>query len=222
VSLDSGVAFGGRFLPGNWSGARLWARPAAPGCGIAWADGRRPCFGERNRDGDGRRRRINRRGLGECDNSEPDAELPSGLSSQDERPGQQTQNESQSPHFLAPSAPSTVRFRDSGVQGWDGCTCGPTCGRDSTNRSKDEARRAFATPVAVERADEPSPRGGMAGHLCPRRAAQWSVAPPQHCLNFLPDPHGHGSLRPIFGAMRRTVVSLSDCISRDRCDAKWR
>jgi hypothetical protein len=91
-----------------------------------------------------------------------------------------------------------------------------------TKRSKDEARLAFATTVAVEGADESSSRAGMAGHLCPRRAAQWSVAALQHCLNFLPDPHGHGSLRPIFGAMRRTVGSLSDCISRDRCDAKWR
>jgi hypothetical protein len=27
----------------------------------------------------------------------------------------------------------------------------------------------------------------------------------QHFLNFFPLPHGQGSLRPIFGAARRTV-----------------
>jgi hypothetical protein len=35
------------------------------------------------------------------------------------------------------------------------------------------------------------------------RLNQCSVTRPQHCLNFLPDPHGQGSLRPTFGAIRR-------------------
>src|SRR5262249_32557287 len=31
---------------------------------------------------------------------------------------------------------------------------------------------------------------------------------PQHCLNFLPDPQGQGSLRPILGVVRRKVAAL--------------
>ena len=53
-----------------------------------------------------------------------------------------------------------------------------------------------------------------------RKPAQWDagaalnicnqcrVVLPQHCLNFLPDPHGHGSFRPIFGIVRRKVGVL--------------
>ena len=33
--------------------------------------------------------------------------------------------------------------------------------------------------------------------------AQFTVAPPQHRLYFLPEPQGHGSFRPIFGVLRR-------------------
>ena len=29
---------------------------------------------------------------------------------------------------------------------------------------------------------------------------------PQHCLYFFPLPQGHGSLRPTFGIVRRTVA----------------
>jgi hypothetical protein len=34
-------------------------------------------------------------------------------------------------------------------------------------------------------------------------AVQFTVAPPQHFLYFFPEPHGHGSFRPIFGVLRR-------------------
>ncbi len=40
----------------------------------------------------------------------------------------------------------------------------------------------------------------LAARAFPRyRLAQFTVAPPQHVLYFLPEPQGHGSLRPILG-----------------------
>ena len=35
---------------------------------------------------------------------------------------------------------------------------------------------------------------------------QCRVGLPQHCLYFFPDPQLHGSLRPIFGTVRRKVA----------------
>jgi hypothetical protein len=35
------------------------------------------------------------------------------------------------------------------------------------------------------------------------QGAQFTVASPQHRLNFFPDPHGHGSFRPTLEALRR-------------------
>jgi hypothetical protein len=52
--------------------------------------------------------------------------------------------------------------------------------------------------------------------------AQCKVVLAQQCLNFLPDPHGHGSLRPIFGAMRREVVAaLCSPAPNDLCASKY-
>jgi hypothetical protein len=39
-----------------------------------------------------------------------------------------------------------------------------------------------------------------------RISDQCIVIFPQQCLYFLPDPHGHGSLRPTFGVRRRNVA----------------
>jgi hypothetical protein len=41
---------------------------------------------------------------------------------------------------------------------------------------------------------------------CAVHSAQCNVVLPQQCLNFLPDPLGQGSLRPIFGIVRRKVT----------------
>jgi hypothetical protein len=37
-----------------------------------------------------------------------------------------------------------------------------------------------------------------------RAEGQFTVAPPQHRLYFLPEPQGHGSFRPNLGAVRRS------------------
>ena len=37
--------------------------------------------------------------------------------------------------------------------------------------------------------------------------SQCNVALAQQCLNFLPEPHGRGSFRPILGASRRKAVA---------------
>jgi hypothetical protein len=39
--------------------------------------------------------------------------------------------------------------------------------------------------------------------------AQFTVAPPQHFLYFLPDPHGHGSFLPTLAALRGGSKTLS-------------
>jgi hypothetical protein len=40
---------------------------------------------------------------------------------------------------------------------------------------------------------------------------QCNVALAQQCLNFLPEPHGHGSFRPTLGVSRRKVVAVPLC-----------
>src|SRR5690606_2088672 len=52
--------------------------------------------------------------------------------------------------------------------------------------------------------------GSPCGVLLRKRRAPSSVAP-QHRLNFFPESHGHGSLRPmriVLAAYQRTVVSV--------------
>ena len=52
--------------------------------------------------------------------------------------------------------------------------------------------------------------GSEGGGSRRRRSTEYSqcnVALAQQCLNFLPDPHGHSTLRPTLGASRRKVVA---------------
>lgn len=49
--------------------------------------------------------------------------------------------------------------------------------------------------------------------------AQFTVAPPQHFLYFFPEPHGHGSLRPTLGALRRGSLVRALALTY-RCDRK--
>jgi len=59
------------------------------------------------------------------------------------------------------------------------------------------------------------------GALVPRTAGGSTSAedqpPPQHLLNFLPLPHGHGSFRPTFGA----VAGPGCCAGRDLTGFTW-
>ena len=48
--------------------------------------------------------------------------------------------------------------------------------------------------------------------LVPRRPTP-QLSCPWHCLNFLPEPQGHGSLRPIFGPARDGDSTPSPCAS---------
>ena len=50
----------------------------------------------------------------------------------------------------------------------------------------------------------PAPTGAAAGRVGPPSA-------PWHFLNFFPDPQGHGSLRPTFGASRWIVSTFASC-----------
>jgi hypothetical protein len=47
--------------------------------------------------------------------------------------------------FLAPSARSTVRFRNSGVPGWNGSASRTTCCRGSAKEQKKQSQLAFAS-----------------------------------------------------------------------------
>jgi hypothetical protein len=58
-------------------------------------------------------------------------------------------------------------------------------------------RRCCCGPGARPESGRPPPRGPPARH------GPASAQPPWHCLNFLPDPQGHGSLRPTFVPKRR-------------------
>jgi hypothetical protein len=99
----------------------LSERPTNAGRGdIPRTDGRGPLPRQGNRSlrvaGD---HGTNRRSFDASGDGEPHLQLPPGFSSEGHRRGQQTENKSQSPHFLAPGARSTVRFCNSAVQGWD-------------------------------------------------------------------------------------------------------
>ena len=57
---------------------------------------------------------------------------------------------------------------------------------------------------------EGAPATGGSSGCVPARAARWSAHPsrPWHCLYFLPEPHGQGSLRPIFCPERTNGCAL--------------
>ena len=57
----------------------------------------------------------------------------------------------------------------------------------------------------------------------PRPANASGPAAPQHCLYLRPDPQGHGSLRPTFGASRRTVPTSRESRAAARRSAanRW-
>src|SRR5450631_2068558 len=71
------------------------------------------------------------------------------------------------------------------------------------------------------------------GHSCyprcypncqrPRSTAQFTVAPPQHRLYFLPEPQGHGSFRPTSKIHRVSRLShFSTCVGRHSSSASNR
>src|SRR5262249_58962406 len=75
------------------------------------------------------------------------------------------------------------------------------CRRFRAARWVAERRRGGAR--AHEPATPWAPRGPSARREQPAHARPW------HFLYFFPDPHGHGSFRPIFSASRRTVSTFA-------------
>jgi hypothetical protein len=135
------------------AGARCRGLPVPHSCALpggrgritSTADSSGPLQRKRHRylrlaGGGARERRRDRRSFAISGNSEPDLQLPPGFFSKTDRRWQQAHYKSQSPHFLAPNARSTVRICNSGVLGWDGSAFHSTCCRGLAKEQQKRGR----------------------------------------------------------------------------------
>ena len=124
AAIKLGTAFAPRPSVAGLAGGEDPAQLPDRRSGVTTTENRRPLGRERNgypgvTRQDGGRGGTDRGSFAICHYGEPDLKLRPDLSSKSAGRGQQANNANQSPHLLAPGAPSTAPNCNSDVPGWD-------------------------------------------------------------------------------------------------------